>query len=123
MNTMLIFVNGIVSVGSVFASSWGYEQTNVSFYQVISVHGKKTVTVREIRAEITKKVIVRQVGNVSFIEDSLTGYKLPILNDFIGEPLKRQVKDYSDRPVIHINDYKSAYITDLEEKHSFTSYA
>lgn len=45
----LKFDNGEVSVGDVFASSWGYEQTNVSFYQVVSVHGKKTVMVREIR--------------------------------------------------------------------------
>ena len=41
----LTFNNGTVSVGDVFVSSWGYEQTNVNFYQVISVHGKKTVTV------------------------------------------------------------------------------
>lgn len=37
----LTFNNGTVSVGDVFVSSWGYEQTNVNFYQVISVHGKK----------------------------------------------------------------------------------
>ncbi|PCQ44955.1 hypothetical protein CQA31_23920 [Citrobacter freundii] len=37
----LEFRNGTVSVGDVFASSWGYEQTNVGFYQVISTHGKK----------------------------------------------------------------------------------
>ncbi len=33
----LTFNNGTVSVGDVFVSSWGYEQTNVNFYQVISV--------------------------------------------------------------------------------------
>ncbi|MCO4921779.1 hypothetical protein M1V64_25450 [Escherichia coli] len=48
----LTFNNGTVSVGDVFVSSWGYEQTNVNFYQVISVHGKKTVTVQEIRASV-----------------------------------------------------------------------
>jgi hypothetical protein len=46
---VLTFKNDTVSVGDVFVSSWGYEQTNVTFYQVLSVHGKKTVTVREIR--------------------------------------------------------------------------
>ncbi|EEW8141382.1 hypothetical protein FSF79_025435 [Escherichia coli] len=48
----LTFNNGTVSVGDVFVSSWGYEQTNVNFYQVISVHGKKTVTVQEVRASV-----------------------------------------------------------------------
>ncbi|AXF77982.1 hypothetical protein AV903_21425 [Erwinia tracheiphila] len=28
--TVLVFKNGNVSVGDVFASSWGYEQTNVN---------------------------------------------------------------------------------------------
>jgi hypothetical protein len=44
----LEFRNGTVSVGDVFASSWGYEQTNVGFYQVISTHGKKTLTLTVI---------------------------------------------------------------------------
>lgn len=39
---VLTFKNDTVSVGDVFVSSWGYEQTNVTFYQVLSVHGKKT---------------------------------------------------------------------------------
>ncbi|WP_407233719.1 hypothetical protein [Escherichia coli] len=47
---VLTFKNDTVSVGDIFVSSWGYEQTNVTFYRVLSVHGKKTVTVREIRA-------------------------------------------------------------------------
>ncbi|HCN5512602.1 TPA: hypothetical protein N6023_004603 [Escherichia coli] len=42
---VLTFKNDTVSVGDIFVSSWGYEQTNVTFYQVLSVHGKKTVTV------------------------------------------------------------------------------
>lgn len=31
---VLTFKNYTVSVGDVFASYWGYEQTNVTFYQV-----------------------------------------------------------------------------------------
>ena len=38
---VLTFKNDTVSVGDVFVSSWGYEQTNVTFYRVLSVHGKK----------------------------------------------------------------------------------
>ncbi len=68
---VLTFKNDTVSVGDIFVSSWGYEQTNVTFYQVLSVHGKKTVTVREIRAN-------------SEYTDSMVGFKTPVLNDFRG---------------------------------------
>ncbi len=76
---VLTFKNDTVSVGDIFVSSWGYEQTNVTFYRVLSVHGKKTVTVREIRAN-------------SEYTDSMVGFKTPVLNDFTGECFKRQIK-------------------------------
>lgn len=107
--TALFFKNGSVSVGDVFASSWGYEQTNVTFYQVLSLHGKKTVTVREIRAK-------------SEYTDSMVGFKTPVLDDFTGECLKRQIKDLGDELAIKIEDYETAYKTLPEEKHRFSSY-
>lgn len=39
-----------VQVGSIFHNSWGYEQTNCDFYQVISMSGRH-VTLREIASE------------------------------------------------------------------------
>lgn len=36
-----------IKVGDLFYSSWGYDQTNVDFYQVIAVKGK-TFTIQEI---------------------------------------------------------------------------
>ncbi|EGU1162738.1 hypothetical protein IS582_003748 [Salmonella enterica] len=105
----LTFNNGTVSVGDVFVSSWGYEQTNVNFYQVISVHGKKTVTVQEIRASV-------------LLTRSMSGYKTPLLNYFCGEPLKRRVRDCYSVPAIEIESFEMAYKTQPEEKHEFTSY-
>ncbi|HDF2366292.1 TPA: hypothetical protein PC505_003951 [Morganella morganii] len=105
----LVFRNGSVSVNDVLASSWGYEQTNVSFYQVISLHGKKTVTVRKISAEVCH-------------DGSMSGYKKPVLNDFMGEPLRRQVKDYGDKPLIKIEDFESASLTTPDKEHFFSSW-
>ncbi|ECJ2934365.1 hypothetical protein FN906_23505 [Salmonella enterica subsp. enterica] len=105
----LTFKNGTVSVGDVFVSSWGYEQTNVNFWQVISLHGKKTVTVRRISAE-------------SEYTGSMTGFKTPVLNDFTGDGLKRQIKDIGDGLIIKIEDFETAYKTHPEEKHYFSSY-
>ena len=40
-----------VQVGDIFHCSWGWEQTQCDFYQVISKKGKCTIVVRPIRAE------------------------------------------------------------------------
>jgi hypothetical protein len=40
-----------VLIGDIFCCSWGWEQTNVYYYQVIALRGKKTLTVHEISAE------------------------------------------------------------------------
>jgi hypothetical protein len=43
-----------VHVGDIFYSVWGYEQTNVDFWQVVELKGKQTAVIREIRAEIIR---------------------------------------------------------------------
>lgn len=40
----------VLNVGDVFRSVWGYEQTNVDYYQVIGFKGQKTVLLRKIRS-------------------------------------------------------------------------
>ena len=37
-----------VKVGDLFSASWGYEQTNVDFFQVIALVGESSVRVREV---------------------------------------------------------------------------
>lgn len=37
-----------VKVGDIFSASWGYEQTNVDFFQVIALVGECSVRVREV---------------------------------------------------------------------------
>lgn len=41
-----------VKVGDIFSASWGYEQTNNNFFQVIALSGKQSVRVREVYPEI-----------------------------------------------------------------------
>ena len=42
-----------VKVGDIFHASWGYDQTNNTFVQVIAVCGEQSVRVREVSPEIT----------------------------------------------------------------------
>ena len=37
-----------VHVGDLFYDSWGYEQTNIDFYQVVGLKGKATAIIRKI---------------------------------------------------------------------------
>ena len=43
-----------IKVGDLFYASWGYDQTNVDFFQVIELVGKKSVRVREVHPKRTK---------------------------------------------------------------------
>lgn len=44
-----------VKPGDIFICSWGYEQTNVDFYQVVSLAGESSVRVRQVVPEIVNE--------------------------------------------------------------------
>ena len=44
-----------VKVGDIFCASWGYEQTNNDFFQVVALVGKQSVRVREVHLEIINR--------------------------------------------------------------------
>lgn len=44
-----------VKVGDIFSASWGYEQTNVDFFQVIALVGKTSVRVREVHPRMIEE--------------------------------------------------------------------
>lgn len=41
-----------VKLGDIFSTSWGWDQTQVEFYQVVELKGKATVVVRELKAHV-----------------------------------------------------------------------
>lgn len=59
-----------VHVGDLFSCEWGYEQTNVDYYQVTATKGKHTIVVRELRT------IRKDVGQ------TMTGLSRPIRDSF-----------------------------------------
>ena len=62
-----------VHLGDLFSCSWGYEQTNVDFYQVVGLKGAHTIVVRRLN---TRR---REVLN------TMTGYSRPIRDSFRDE--------------------------------------
>lgn len=46
-----------VKVGDLFSASWGWEQTNVNFFQVIALVGEYSVRVREVYPEYEEEAV------------------------------------------------------------------
>ena len=88
-----------IEVGSIFATCWGYEQTNVEWYQITHVKGC-TVRLRRIAAEVTT------TGYMS-------GSTKPVRDAFIGEELKRIVRGTG----IRIDDVVTAFLSDGSSRH------
>lgn len=59
-----------VKVGDLFSSSWGWEQTNVDFFQVVALVGARSVRVREVHPQM-----VSEAGISGMSADR--AYKLP----------------------------------------------
>jgi len=86
-----------VKVGDVFLSSWGYDQTNVDYYQVLSV-SNKTATFCKI-------------AQLSESDGYLQGNCVPAPNQFIGKPFKKLIQKSSvdSGAFIKIASYANAY--------------
>lgn len=61
-------------VGDIFDTSWGYDQTNVDFYQVVEVRGKV--------------LIVRKISEKTDSEHQGAEYVVPVKDSFIGDPIR-----------------------------------
>lgn len=66
-------VNGY-KVGDIVYNSWGYDQTNIDFYQVVKV-SPKSVYIRQIGSAFTSK----ESGN------SMAGYVVPVKDKFLAD--------------------------------------
>ena len=96
-----------VQVGDIFHSSWGFEQTNVNFYQVVAKPSPKTVVLREIAYE--------SVEECSWASD----YVKPLENQFIGEEFKMRLNGQW----LKFSSYKSATkINKAEDKKFYRSW-
>lgn len=64
-----------VKIGDIFSASWGYEQTNNDFFQVIALVGEKSVRVREVNPPIISRDPVSGMSEDRVYK--LTGELLP----------------------------------------------
>jgi hypothetical protein len=81
------------TLGQILYNTWGYEQTNVDFYQVIKVD-RKSITVRALSQDRTE---------TGFMQ----GKTVAIKDDFLNEKdIKKiiQIRMWSDNVQIYVND-------------------
>lgn len=67
-----------VKVGDVFSASWGYDQTNVDYYEVVELVGKRGVKIREI-------------GSESVSVGDMQGECVPLPGSFKSEPVLKKI--------------------------------
>jgi len=88
-----------LNVGDLFRCSWGYDQTNVDYYQVVG-RTHRTVTVRAISCKS-----MRKTGWDSDVVRPLKG-------QFCGEPMRKRVQFLADgRPYLTMTSYSAAFQT------------
>ena len=79
-----------VKVGDLFYISWGWEQTNIDFFQVVSVSGKSTVRVRAVQPKLKTETAVSGMSrDVSFdVPDKLLDpiHSIFVKDDEKGDP-------------------------------------
>ena len=79
--------------GDIFVSSWGYDQTNVDFYEVVKV-AAKTVTLIPIERKVQLKGFMRYTA-------------MPIPGSGKGKAFRRRIIDCFDVPACRITSYLS----------------
>ena len=65
-------------VGDILCSTWGYDQTNVDFYQVVRIVSTQTIEVRQIKSDLKQ-------GSHFMI-----GTATPLMDHFVGETFQRR---------------------------------
>lgn len=80
-------IKNIIKIGDILYESWGYEQTNIDFYQIVKVLDA-SVIIREIASEI-----------VPGTEGNMSANVRPVPDSFIGDEMKKNVifHSFSDK--------------------------
>jgi hypothetical protein len=101
-------LEGSMKQGDILVSSWGYEQTNVDFYEVVKVTAK-TVTLVPIERKVQLKGFMRYEA-------------MPIPGSGKGKAFRRRIIDCFDVPACRITSYAIARLWNGEAQEG-SSYA
>lgn len=84
-----------VKVGDLFRCSWGYDQTNIDYYECTAVSGQMI--------ELTP--IAQESEETGFMQ----GECVPLPGAYIGKPMRKKVSMAGGEPAVRIYSFASAY--------------
>lgn len=79
-------IDKYLKIGDIFYDSWGYEQTNIDFYQVVKFNNS-SVWLRPIASESVENTAGHDSVNVKPVKDSFTGD---------GQPIRKLIQFYAN---------------------------
>jgi hypothetical protein len=74
-------------IGDILYDSWGWEQTNIDFYEVIKVKTASSIVIRKI---------AQNTVETSF----MSGHTTPKKGKYVDEPITKRVQWYDNKPYI-----------------------
>lgn len=88
--------NHDVKSGDIFRCSWGYDQTNIDYYQIISVAGQMAT--------------ICAIGCDSEETGFMQGESVPRIDHFIGDPFKAKIQRFNldSEPYFTVNSFSNA---------------
>lgn len=92
-------IRDYVKVGDIYYTSWGYDMTIVDFYEITSIIGKQTVTMRKLNQKRDEHM-------------SGIGTTMPVLGSYNGDDFRaRAVNSYwNEKPVaFNVEYHQTAY--------------
>ena len=109
-----------VKVGDLFSASWGYDQTNVDFFQVIALVGETSVRVREVNPPLLgESATAPMAGDFTYQTKDLPILPPARSSVFIKDQEKGDLKrlksyaaDGKSNPQFRLDTFASAYLCD-----------
>ena len=107
-----------VKVGDVFHMSWGYEQTNADFFQVVALCGESSVRVVEVYPEIIKTDPTCSMAEDRTYKIESKPMRRAERSTFIKDNTKGDIKRVTDygngTPCIKVRDYHATKVSEGE---------
>lgn len=111
-----------VNVGDLFYSSWGYDQTNNNFFQVIALVGESSVRVREVCPPVVNREAISGMSEDITIRNTnemlpATDYSVFIKDQENGDlkRLKSFAADGVSNPQFNLTSFADAWKVEADE--------
>lgn len=117
-----------VKVGDIFVSSWGFEQTNVDFFQVVALVGKCSVRVREVVPPLVEENAIGPMAADRTYQVSGLPILPPVSSSIFikdqerGDLKRLQSFDDVSYPTFKVSSYASAHLCSGETTTQYESW-